>query len=375
VGDGARRERVYGSWIFNNGWVNPLRGHGHGFYMQNSQTSEEINRKLIRDNIVWNSFGWGVHARGGCGQVQGFTVEGTISFNNGAPKNVYFAQDPILYADSQKSNYPNFFFEAAAQMRDIVMRGNYGWAPVGVGQFAQSIRVGSENHFHSDIVIEDNYIVGDGPPLYLENWTLAKVTGNTFVGGLDNNVGNATEDILVYIDERTTAHLPTYIWDDNHWFNSGTSPTPFKIWYRFWGPTHRVSFNDWKTMSGLDASSTYSASLPTMNVVAVLPNAYEAGRAHVAIYNWEGLSSVPVDLSTIGLTNGQAFKIYNVQSFKLADVPDYYGNVAVAGTYNSGSPVVSVPMTDTTETQPIGFPVAVPSSMPHFGVFLVLGGV
>lgn len=383
---------VYGSLIFNNGWMNPLRGHGHGFYTQNAPTSDVASRKLIRDTITWSNFGWGVHARGGCGRVESFTIEGNVSFGNGMPKAAFFALDPVLYVDSQNSAFPNYFFEASSPMRDMVVRDNFAYSPVATGNFsASAIRVGTDGHFSNDVAVEDNYFVGDGIPLYLENWSLAKVTGNTIVGGGDNNAGNVHEEIVRYVDERTMAHLGRYVWDDNDYFMTGTNPTPFRLWRKNWGASSMLSFADWKTTAGVDANSTYTVGLPVTNVVSVRPNAYEPGRAHVVIYNWEDLATVPVDLSGAGLTHGQTYKIHNVQSFKVEDAPDHFGNVVASGTYDSGAPIVNVPMTDLTVTQPIGFlqtqmnvfgatnpvPPTKPASFTNllFGVFLLRGGV
>jgi len=383
---------TYGSMIFNNGWMNPSRGNGHGFYTQNFQTTDLASRKLIRDTLTWNNFGWGVHARGGCGRVQGFTMEGNVSFGNGMPKAAFFALDPVLFVDSLNSAFPNYFFESAPPMRDMVVRNNYSYSPVGTGNFySNALRIGAENHFNVDVAIEDNYFVGDGIPFYIENWALAKVTGNTLVGGGDNNVGNATEEIVRYVDARTMAHLGEYVWDDNHYFMTGTNPTPFRLWRKNWGASSMLNFADWKTTTGVDSNSTYAVGLPAVNQVAVRPNEYEPGRAHIVIYNWQDLASVPVDLSGAGLTEGQSFKIHNVQSFKVEDGPDWFGNVVASGTYSSAAPIVNVSMTDLAVTQPIGFlqtqttvfgatnpvPPTKPASFTNllFGVFLLRGGV
>ena len=383
---------VYGALIFNNGWVNPLRGHGHGFYAQNYQTSDLSSRKLIRNVIAWNNFGWGIHARGGCGRVQGFTIEKNISFGNGLPKTVFFALDPVLYADSQNSSFPNYFFESAPPMHGMVVRDNFSYSPVATGNFSSSaLRIGADGHFSVDVAVEDNYFVGDGIPLYVENWAVAKITGNTVVGGGDNNPGNTTEEIVRYVDSRSLAHLGEYIWDDNAYFMTGTNPAPFRLWRKYWGASSMLSFADWKATTGLDQNSSYTVGLPTTNKVEVLPNEYEVGRAHIVVYNWQDLASVPVDLSTTGLTHGQSFKIHNVQSFKVGDEPDYFGNVVASGTYNSAAPVVNVSMTDLAVTQPIGFlqtqtdvfgttnPVPPTRPAAHtnllFGAFLLVGGV
>lgn len=67
--------------------------------------------------------------------------------------------------------------------------------------------------------------------------------------------------------------------------------------------------------------------------IALIPNEYEEGRANLAIYNWNSVSIVGVDLSSV-LSNGDSFKIVKSR--------DVFGTPVVSGTYNGG--FVSVPM-------------------------------
>ena len=111
-------------------------------------------------------------------------------------------------------------------------------------------------------------------------------------------------------------------------------------------------------------TNTYiaKASPPTVNKVAILPNAYEPGRANIIIYNWQKLSSVSIDLSSV-VSPGAAYEIRNAQNF--------YGPPVVSGTYVGGS--VTLPMTGLTPATPVG--LAAPSSTgPAFGAFVVLSG-
>jgi len=103
------------------------------------------------------------------------------------------------------------------------------------------------------------------------------------------------------------------------------------------------------------------------NRVYVRPNVYEPGRAHIAIYNWQALSSVVVDLSASGLQNGM--------NYEIRDVENYFGPAVFTGTYNSASPNVSLPMNLTAVSPTVG---VVPTPPVHtsteFGVFVVIPG-
>jgi len=59
----ASDSELYGSLIYNNGYQGPNWGMGHGVYVMNDTGS-----KLIADNIIFDRFGYGIHAYGETGQ-------------------------------------------------------------------------------------------------------------------------------------------------------------------------------------------------------------------------------------------------------------------------------------------------------------------
>jgi PKD repeat protein len=111
-------------------------------------------------------------------------------------------------------------------------------------------------------------------------------------------------------------------------------------------------------------SNTYysKTSPPKANKVVVLPNAYEAGRATIIVYNWGGSSSQAVDLTGV-VSSGAPYEIRNAQNF--------YGPLVASGTYSGGS--ITLPMTGLTPATPVGF-VAPPPTGPAFNTFVVLSG-
>jgi hypothetical protein len=98
---------------------------------------------------------------------------------------------------------------------------------------------------------------------------------------------------------------------------------------------------------------------PRPNQVFVTPNAYEAGRAHVVVYNWEGRGSISVNLSNI-LTVGSVYEVRNAA--------DFYGTLA-GGVFDGGS--VQIPLTGLSTASPVGFLAPLPSG-PEFNAFVVL---
>jgi hypothetical protein len=112
-------------------------------------------------------------------------------------------------------------------------------------------------------------------------------------------------------------------------------------------------------------NNTFVSSRPTTgNAIFVRKNAYEAGRAHITIYNWAKAASVAVSLAQAGLNVGEAFEI--------RDALNYFGAPVATGTYD-GSSSVTIPMNNLTAAAPIGNGLTAPRhTAPEFGAFVLV---
>jgi hypothetical protein len=153
----------------------------------------------------------------------------------------------------------------------------------------------------SDLTFTGNYIASDGPALTLFKCTVDEFEGNTLYGELK---GFKRED-----------------YKDNVYYDR-TSPA-----------------------RGID--------------VFVRPNRFEAGRAHVAVFNWNRADSVQIDISKSGLQIGDHYEIHSAQN--------YFRDVQV-GTYD-GKPI-RVSMVDRSVAEPSGA-APPPSTFPEFGAFVI----
>jgi hypothetical protein len=120
--------------------------------------------------------------------------------------------------------------------------------------------------------------------------------------------------------------------------------------------------------SGFSPSSypgnTHYSSHPSGVQVFVQPNSYEAGRAYITVYNWDGQPSVPVDVSSV-LSPGYTYEVLDAQY--------YHGAPVASGTYSGGS--ISIPVPDASgPIDPAIGNVSVPPvhSPNEFGVFVLL---
>lgn len=119
---------------------------------------------------------------------------------------------------------------------------------------------------------------------------------------------------------------------------------------------------DPSNMASLHPSNTYLASRPTSGTtVFVRPNAHEAGRAHITVYNWAKTSTVSVNLAASGLANGTPFEIRDAQNF--------FGEPVLTATY-TGNPV-PLPMTGLSSAAPVRFAAPAHTSA-EFGTFVLI---
>ncbi len=106
--------------------------------------------------------------------------------------------------------------------------------------------------------------------------------------------------------------------------------------------------------------NNYLDSPPSANAVFVRPNAYEAGRANVIVYNWEGKSTVDVDLGAV---------LHSGERFTVRDAQNYGADPVVSGTYN-GAVRIPIPAHGTAmRAEPPCHPPFL--SGKSFGVFIV----
>jgi hypothetical protein len=361
---------VYGSLSFNNGWASALRGHGHGSYNENSDCLDRPSERVWRETAFFNNYALGLRINGiGCGPADNIDIEGVVSFSTGGPARAFYAtQDPLVfnpgsYVEERKESLLMSSAQSQAHGR---VKSTYVYNPINPDPLlltTLSIPFHAAKYF--DLAVEDSVFVGD-TGVQLNHSRQIRFAGNTLVGkpGFDF-LGS-----FRLLNDHNAERLPLQHFSGNTYYR--TDGGAVKIGYVL--PGQGLPFTQWQSVYGKDLDSTAITGMPSTNWVYVRPNAYELGRGHIIIYNWEGLSSVTVDLTPLGLAQGQAFTLHDVQSFDVSPSAgaDYYGTVAVSDIFNSGSPTVSVPMTANTVTIPIGSSEPVPSTLPEFGMFVVL---
>jgi hypothetical protein len=267
----AMNAELYGNLIYYNGWEGPDRGHGHGVYTQNFQGT-----KLLRENLGFGQYGFGIHAYTEGGQLDNFVFEGNAFFLNGGLSRVSgFSTDILLGANGSPATSCTSSEKVAHKP---VLKENFTFQPPDGGT---AINLGYSKGT-CDATVIGNHAVGRDAFSLINPFGNVNISDNTFLGSI-----------------------------------SGISPSSFP-------------------------KNAYLSSRPAGIEVFVRPNAYETGRGHVLVYNWDRAPSVDVDVSGI-LVAGVPFEIRSARNF--------LGPPLASGVYSGAK--VRLPLT--------GLPVAVPA--------------
>jgi hypothetical protein len=318
---------IYGCLIFNNGWMGPDRGHGHGIYAQS-----HLGTKIISDNVVFNQFGGGIHCYGSSrAALNNIHLEGNICFNNGCQVAVERRTRGILCGGGCP-------VRGARVVENVVYS----------DRFSRALELGFYDARASnvDADVRDNYLVGS---THIINFEKVTFTGNTLVG-------HAPFVELRLEDDEDTSD---YEWNHNQYFTAESGARAFT---RIQGTeTRHRDFDWWQENTGFDLDGVNHDQHAGCEV-RVRPNKYQPGRAHVAVINWDNKQEVDVDLSDV-LPPEQAFRVVSAQ--------DFFGEPIIRSTYRGGSvrfPLRPVPPQPALAWEDHPLPV----TEPQFAVFVVL---
>jgi hypothetical protein len=316
---------LYGNLIYNGGWQGPApdRGHGHGIYAQN-----DTGTKIVRDNVIFNQFGFGIHAYTEGGAINGFHLEGNVSFNNGQPVR-------------ERTRTGNILIGGLKPAERITLINNYTFHPRDTNAVNVQLFYGAADN--QDLDVRGNYFANGNATVAIREWLQARFTRNVIVGKLG----------LLSFHVPVSASPAAYAWDNNTYYQTGPPTTPFNFTEQY------LPFEDWRAVSGFDRASRFTqGSAPTQ--VQVRGNQYEAGRAHLIVYNGEQREFVEAEVGQV-LQVGARYEVRNAQ--------DYYGAPVLSGTYSGGP--LRLPMNGLSVAQPLGVTGVEPTG-PEFNVFVLL---
>ena len=163
---GVTDGEVYGSVIYNNGAADGNGiGAGHSMYVQNS-----AGTKHLVDNVMSNSYNFGIHVYTEGGTIDNVDMQGNIAFNHGV----------LAPSSSYKANY---FVGGSKVAQNPTVIGNFGYYPFGSqgrnGDFGWGTACNGLN-------MQNNYLAG-GTSVKV-NCSSATITGNVLYGAVASNL-------------------------------------------------------------------------------------------------------------------------------------------------------------------------------------------
>jgi len=182
---------IYGCIIFDNGWTAIDRGHGHALYVKS-----DTGTALLRDNVVFDQFGYGVHAYTdrGHGALRDIHVEGNILFDNGV---------------AGGGGSANLLVGGGEPASGIVVSDNVSYVSPGVE--SANVLLGFGAVRNADVTMRGNVAVGGSPALRLRHWSA--------VTGRDNTWSGAGRPVVVEDADTTGAQ-----WRGNRVYTAGNAP-------------------------------------------------------------------------------------------------------------------------------------------------------
>ena len=327
IWDKEDQTEIHGCLFFYNG--NNKREHA--LYIGNA-----AGTKYITDNILFAQGGYGIlaHSNSASSSQKGLHIEGNVSFNNG-----------VLTDDDQKTGNLQVGGVRGVSAERVVLKNNFIYNPSSnASNKNNGIRLGYEDTGNNDVKLLDNYIVSK-VPLLIWWWQSVDFQGNTIYSDRES----------LEVKMPAGVNLSSYHWDFNSYFAGSAQPT-------FANDTATLGFSRWRQITGLDShSQALENPKPNGVQIFVRSNRYEAGRANIVIYNWEGRDQIAVDVSSV-LALGV--------NFEVRDAQNYFAEPVAGGTYKGGP--ILLPMKLARMAVPAGNVERMPRHTgPEFAVFVI----
>jgi hypothetical protein len=185
----APNSEIYGNIVYNAGYQEADRGHGHSLYIQNLDGT-----KYVRDNVMFNSFGYGIQAYTSTGQyLRNVVFEGNAVFNSGTL--------------AQGSARPDYMVGGADAAAGISYRGNFSWR----NDAGATADLSWGSTLNRDLTYVGNYFVGS-VNLETSQWTSVNQSSNTVL----SPSSSASTRVVVRPNAYETgrANIIVYNWGD-----------------------------------------------------------------------------------------------------------------------------------------------------------------
>ena len=186
-------QEAYGNILYNNGFRGQSADHSaHGIYGQN-----RTGTQIIRDNVLFNQFGYGVHIYGSNqAALNNYIIDGNTAFNNGVGQGFGMSGGMDYQVGGEAPLEKLVFihnnsYRSSSLRRDFTARIGYDWGPLNYGG-----------------TVTDNYFVGE---LRIIRWGSLNSQRNVVIDGPTPAQTRALVQPNEY--EAARANVIIYNWD------------------------------------------------------------------------------------------------------------------------------------------------------------------
>lgn len=171
VNSGQPETELNGCIIYHCGWEEEAYTAGHGVYVSNADPTKTVT---IKNCIIFNNWGWGIHAYSELEDVYNIDINGNICFNAG-------------YLATWGARRTNIMLGVGSSTKKPIngkVRNNCSYFPLLTDNNGIGLQIGFGTSGSDGLEVTNNYSAGGAYAASIRNPTNITVTGNTFIGGL-----------------------------------------------------------------------------------------------------------------------------------------------------------------------------------------------
>jgi hypothetical protein len=326
-----------GNIVYNNGWMGPDRGHGHGFYLQNRSPS----KKRVVGNVLFHQFSTGVKISGSStAWLDNVEVNDNISFDNGEPVADRFGWSENIFHQGGIGRSGNLWFR-----RNLMVHSN---------DLAVSFKLNmGTTTAGNTLEFSENIVQGRAS---IGVWQNVMVRGNTFAMPFADALRGRP-----MVESHAPIAGPPFVvdWNRNRYVVKTRTAWPLSGFVN--GRWRDLPFTEWVSSTGLDRNGAQLLPGEVSDVVRVIPLPSLPGRGFVAHWSTGTPGTFNVDIRSI-VRNGQRFEIRHVFSLD--------GPPLVAGVFSGQT--ITLSARSPVPPDPVGMPLSRTRVRKPPAVYLVL---
>lgn len=242
----------------------------------------------IRNIITFRNLTYGAKVFGESGPVKNFEFVDNIAFQN----------DSITQAQLEGVSGSSFTSNIWFTGNTIMGRMNLSY-----------VSTGNKKQFvHNNVIVRGS--------LLTQNHQDSEYTNNViFMRQAGSQPANTLEENGYRTTLLTAASL-NVTWDYNQWYTLNGTATDFLYFQTSDVNSGWVNFAGWQAASGFDPNGSVTIGWPNDYLyVTAQQSDYDTNRWHIAVVSTSGQTSTTLNLSSLGFTGGQRYRLRDAQNY------------------------------------------------------------